>query len=285
MKPVFRRGVFALLGIVLLSGPVPGWGVSSAVAEDAPATEGEEPELTGKALKEHKKKVKALVKELHKTKNREGVRLRIERMGASGTRLERDALMLFATNNKNHEFVKHAFDALAVIGDRKSVDFLCGKNALRHKAFLIAQSGAIALGNAKDPRAASHILDVMLHKRTKIEVVSSCAIAAAKCAPNDERVIEALFKQSHHRKDTIRSNTLEALGYLASDDAVKRLQEALTEDKLARARAAAATGLGWTYRPDAIPILEASIASKKENSMHVRQAASAAIQVIRKGKR
>ena len=274
------RGLWFAVGMLLIA-PAAGADEKGATPTPPPT----EPELTGDALKEHKKAVKALVTQLHKTKNRASVAGKIERMGASGTRVERDALMKFATKNKNHEFVKHSFDALSDIGDKPSIDFLCGKEAVRHKSFLIAHSAAVALGGAKDPRAAPHLLDVMLHKRTKIEVVSECAIAAAKCAPKDERVIETLFKQSRHKKDTIRSNTLEALGHLGSDDALTRLAEALEKDKLARARQQAATGLGWTYRQDAIPILEACIASKKERSQQVKMAASDAIKVIRKGKR
>ena len=274
MRTTCRRMMWGLLAGLSLC-------VSLAYAEDAPVVL-EEVELTGKALKEHKKQVKALVKVLNKEKNRESVRMKIGRMGTSGTRVERDALMLFATGNKNHAFVSHAFDALSAVGDRKSIDFLCGKQALRHKSFLIAHSAAEMLGNAKDARAAPHLLDVMLNKRTKIEVVSACALAAAKCAPKDDRVIETLFKQSRHRKDTIRSNTLEALGYLESDEAVARLTEAINEDKLARARAAACTGLGWTHRTDVIPTLEQVL--RKDNSLQVKDAASRAIQMIR-GKR
>ncbi len=245
------------------------------------ADEKPEPELKGDALKAHKREVKVLVKDLHKTKSRVEVERKIRRMGTSGKRAERDALIKFATKNKNHEYVKHAFDALAEIGNLAAVQFLCGKDALKHKAFLIAHSAAQALGRTKSWDAAIPLLDVMTSKRTKAEVVSECALAVAKCAPTRKAVIKTLMKYSRHKKDSIRSASLEAIGYLNTDDAVERLKDALFSDKLARARAAAARGLGHTKRKAVIEDLEQSLQS--ETSQHVKEAASNAIQSIQGG--
>lgn len=251
---------------------------------DAPAKPDEkEPELEGDELKAHKKRVRELVDQLEDSKNRELVRGLIERMGSSATRAERDALMQFAATNKNHEFVSAAFVALAKMRHPKAIAFLCGDDALRNKNFLVAHSAAEALGTSRNPAAAASILVVMRDRRTKIEVVGACTLAAAKCGPTDEHVIYAVMEYSRHRKDTIRSNALEAVGHLGSDEAVARLTEAIVEDKLARARAAAATGLGWTYRREVIPTLEKAI--REDSSLHVQTAASDAIKVITDGKK
>ena len=262
--------------------PSTGAGDEPSGTDASKEKEKKEPELKGEALKSHKREVKAITNDLHKTKNRAEVERKIRRMGTSGKRAERDALIRFTTKNKNHEYVKYGFDALSTIGNRAAIEHLCSKHALRHKSFLIALSAAQALGSAKDPRAAAPLIDVMTNKRSKADVVAACAIAAARCAPTNKEVIKSLLKQSHHKKDAIRSGTLEAIGYLASNDAVERLKEALFSDKLARARAAAATGLGHTRRKAVIEDLEQSIQS--ETSQHVKEAASAAIQSIQRGK-
>ena len=90
-----------------------------------------------------------------------------------------------------------------------------------------------------------------------------------------------MFKQSHHRKDTIRSYTLEALGYLRSDEAIARLEDALFNDKNTRARGAAATGMGNSNRSDTIPILRRALAA--DNAMTVKDACMTSITRLQGG--
>ncbi len=243
--------------------------------ETPPGVEEEEPELEGDALKAHKKKVKQLFKMLKGEKNKVLVKGHIEGLGAQGDRASRDALMKFVIGNKNQAWVSYAYLALAKIGDKKSVEFLCGKHGLRTKGFLFQQQAAAALAEAKSKHATAPLLEVMTDRRTKTEVVGACAKAVAQSAPNDERVISVLFEQSRHRKDTIRSYTLEAIGDLASDEAIDRLREALFEDKNGRARSAAATGMGWTQRPECIELLRRAI--KEDKALQVKDAAQRAI--------
>ena len=252
-------------------------------AEDAvpPVEEEDEAPLEGEAKKKHAKEVKAILKSLTKEKNKQVVVRRIQGLGAKGTRAGRDALMKFVKGNKNHAHVAEAFTALRKIGDKKSIEFLCGKLALRNKNFLIAQTAANELAEAKDPRAVAPLLEVMTGKGTKIEIVGACAKAVAQSAPEDERVVEVLFKYSHHKKDTIRSYTLEALGYLGTDEAIARLKDALEKDKNTRARGAAATGMGHSKRQECIPYLKAALG--RDKSMTVKDAVYEAMKKIEGG--
>ena len=241
-----------------------------AEGEGETKVEEEEPELEGEEKKRHEREVKALVKYLKKEKNQQIVIGKIEELGAQKTRVARDALMLYASSNKNHEFVSYAFRALAKIGGKKVIEFLCGKKALQARDFLIQHAAAESLGQAGDDRATGPLLDAFTSQRTKIKVVSACAIALAKCSADDERALEVLFEYSRHRKDTIRAYTVEALGYLATDEAVDRLQEALFKDKNTRVREYAALGFGHTKRADTIPLLREAL--EKETAFTVRQA-------------
>jgi len=259
-----------------------GPGPRAVRAEEEPegTVEEEEPELEGEAKKAHEAEVKRLLKVLKGQKNRELVVRRIETMGKDGSRASRDALMLFATKNKNQEYVDHAFRALAEIGGKKVIEFLCSKDALRGRDFLVQHSAAEALAIAKDRRAAGPLLDVMTSKRTKIKVVGACAIALAKSAGGDERAIEELFKLTRHKKDTIRAYAVEAIGYLATDEAVARLTEVLQNDKNTRAREYAARGLGHTKRDDVLPLLRTTV--DEETAHTVRDACMQAIQEIQR---
>lgn len=255
-------------------------------AEDEDETtapvEEEEPELEGEAKKAHDEAVKKLVKELKGEKNREFVSQRISALGTEGSRVSRDALMIFATGNKNQEYVDHAFRALATIGGKKAIEFLCGKEALRSKDFLVQHSAAEALASAKDQRAVGPLLDVMTSKRTKIKVVGACALALGQVAGKDERAVEVLLKYSHDKKDTIRAYVIEAIGYLGTDEAVQRITDAIENDKNTRVREYAARGLGHTKRDDVLPLLK-KVAG--ETDAHtVRDACMWAIQEIQGGR-
>lgn len=248
-------------------------------AEDAPVEE--EPRLEGEALKRHEQEKRSFLETLEREKNREVVAARIKEYGTRGSRAARDALIEFCTGNKNQEFVKHGFDALAKIGGKVAIEFLCGPHALRSKDFLVQHSACEALGSAKDPRAAGPLLDVMTHKSTKMEVMGAAACAVAQAAPQDARVVETLFALSRDRRDTIRANAVEALGYLATDEAMARLVEILTTEKNGRVRQSAARAMGHSKRPDAIPHLEKAIAEDK--AFQVRDAALTALNDIRGG--
>jgi HEAT repeat protein len=241
----------------------------------------DEPELEGEEKRRHEREVKALVKELQDEPNGSLVLSRIERLAAEPTRVVRDALIAFARGNKNQEQISKSFLSLAKVGGKVAIEFLCGNDALRARDFLVAQSAANALAEAKDDRATGPLLDVMTDRRTKIEVVGACAIALGKSAPADERVVEALFEYASHRKDTIRSYALEALGFLATDEALARLVEALATDANTRARASAATGMKNSGRAECIPHLERALAEDK--ALTVKDACSEALRVLRGG--
>jgi HEAT repeat protein len=280
-----RRFTVGLCACVLL-----GVGRATARAGDAPPAPaapaasptptGEEPELTGEAKDKYAKELKAHLDALRGEKNLEIVRGSIQRIGSSGTRAGRDALMVFATGNKNQEFVSESFKALAKIKDKKSIEFLCGKNALRSGDFLVQQAAADALGEARSPLAVGPLLDVLTSPFTKIEVTGSVSRAVARSAPKDERVVETLFKLADGVKDTIRANALEALGYLGTDKAMDKLKDALVNDKNTRVRGAAATGMMNSKRKDMIPALEAAL--KLDKAMTVRDAIQKALTELSK---
>ncbi len=277
-----RMRVVGWIGIGILAGTLFGaLAPPRARADDQAAASDEEPELKGEEKKAHDKRVKEILARLEAEKNQEVVTGMLEDLGAEASRASRDALMEFATGNKNQEYVSKAFQALSKIGGKKSIEFLCGKDALRSKNFLVAQSAAQALAKTKDDRATAPLLDVMTNARTKIEVVGACALALAQSAPTDPRVVDVLFQYADHRKDTIRSYTLEALGYLATDEAIARLDDALRNDKNGRARAAAATGMKHSKRADTIPLLEKAI--EDETALQVKTACQDAITSLRGG--
>lgn len=241
----------------------------------------DEPELKGKAAKRSRTIIKQHIKYLEKEKSQGLLVDRITDLGTRKNRGARDALIKFASTRKSKEYIASAFFALAEIGGRVAIEYLCGPKALGSKDFLVAQQAAEALGKAKDESAIRSILGVLYKKGTKIEVVSACCITLAKSAPKDDRVIKAVFEHSEHGKDTIRAGAAEALGYLASDEALTKLKAILDGDKNARVRSAAATGFGWTLRPEVIPWLRTAIAN--DNSHHVRTAAHEAIQYLQRG--
>jgi HEAT repeat protein len=224
-------------------------------ADDGPAAEEEEPELHGAEKREHDRKVKEILARIDAEKNQEIVNQILAELGAEGSRASRDALIAFAKGNKNQAAVSEAFKALAKIGGKTSIEFLCGKDALRSHNFLVAQSAAQALATTKDDRATGPLLDVMTNPRTKIEIVGACALALGKSAPQDDRVIDVLFQFAQDKKDTIRAYSLEALGFLATDEAIARLADALENDKNTRVRASAAKGMQNSKRIDTIPYL------------------------------
>ena len=252
--------------------PKPAAPAPAATASD------DEPELTGEAKEKYAKELKAHLEALRNEKNQEMVRGSIARYGAAGTRAGRDALMIYATGNKNQEFVTLAFQALAKIKDKKSIEFLCGKSALKSGDFLVQQSAANALGDARSPLAVAPLLDVLTATTTKIEITGSVCRAVARSAPKDERVVETLFKLADAVKDTIRANATEALGYIGTDKAMEKLKDALVNDKNTRVRGAAATGMKNSGRKDMVPSLEKALALDK--SMTVKDAIQTALKEL-----
>ncbi|MDJ0521671.1 MAG: HEAT repeat domain-containing protein [Planctomycetota bacterium] len=234
-----------------------------------------EPVLKGKAKSRHAKEMKARFQYLEGRKQHGLLVDRIRDLGTQQHRSARDALIRFATKRKSKEYIAAAFRALASIGGKKSIAFLCGKHALASGDFLVAEQAAEALAAAKDPGAIDPIIAVMTHKRTKIEIVRACALALAQSGPDDEDITRILLEYSDHKKDTIRAGATEALGYLKADAAMARLTHLLVADKNTRVRGAAASGIGHSGRTEMIPVLRQAIA--KDKSHTVRTAALDAI--------
>jgi len=265
--PRVRAWIFATaIALLAAAGVAAADGVPGAPpppASKPPPPPVEEVELTGDAKEAHEKKVKAIVEAMNAENNLEMLRGTTERLGAEKKREGRDALMRFTVGNKNQERITLAYEALGKIGDRKSVEFLCGKTALRSGDFLVQQTAAEVLGKIKSPLAIGPLLDVLTAPSTKIEVMGSAARAAAQSGPRDERVVETIFKLCDTGKDTIRANALEAVGYLGSDKALDRLKDALVHDKNTRCRGAAARGMKNSGRKELIPVLEAAVPAER----------------------
>jgi HEAT repeat protein len=251
------RAAATWVGVMVL------WLAPAAFSDGSPEPAEDEPVLEGEAKQKHEKEVKEILGRLNSAKNRESVVGDIKILGAQKTRAARDALMAFATGNKNHDYVKHAFEALAKIGTKRGVAFLCGKDGLRSGNYLVQHSALEALGVMKHPASVGPLLDVLTDKASKIEIMGAAAKAVARTAPTDERVAETLFLLCDHKKDTIRSNALEALGYLGTDKAMARLVDAMKNDKNTRARASAATGIENSKRKDQIPRLREAVEAEK----------------------
>jgi HEAT repeat protein len=281
LVPSSLAGLLASALIAAHASPAAGDGAPPpAPAVKAPPLSDDEPDLEGEEKAKHEKAVKAILDSLTKEKNQQVVRETMKRLGAAPTRPGRDALMLYATGNKNQEWVSAAFTELGNIGGKKSIEFLCGKSALRSSDFLVQQSAAEVLAKGKHPLSVAPMLDVLTAPGTKIELVSSLCRAVAQTAPKDDRVIETIFKLADAVKDTIRANALEALGYLKSDRAVEKLKDALAKEKNGRCRGAVARGMKNTGRKELIPVLEAAIA--RENALQVIEELNAAVRELSK---
>ncbi|MCC7139751.1 MAG: HEAT repeat domain-containing protein [Planctomycetes bacterium] len=254
---------------------------AAAATTGAPARAGGDPVLEGEAKKKHDDEVKRLLAELRGEKNKVLVAGHIERIGATGGRAGRDALIAFATGNKNQEYVGKAFTALAKIGGATVIDFLSGKEGVRSGDTLVQIEAAGALASTKDPTAAKALLDVATNPSTKSEVLGAVCKAAAQVAPKDEKVVETLLDLTKAVKDMTRQYAADAIGWLASDAAIARLAEMLETERNGGVRTGACRGLGNTMRADAIPYLEKAIAQDK--ALQVKDAASTAITKIRGG--
>ena len=199
------------------------------------------------------------------------VERQISALGKNASRAARDALIEYSRAQKNHEYVKYAYDALARIGGTTVLEHLTGEHGLAAGDYMKQRYAAEALGNMKDARAVEAVLELLNGKRTKIEVKGACCIALAKMGPEDERCIDAVMRHSAHKHDTVRANATEALGHLGSTDALQRLLYLLEKDKNTRVRGAAATGLGILKNPEAIPALQK--AAEDDKSLTVKDQA------------
>jgi HEAT repeat protein len=258
-------------------------GAQAVRAQDAPApspaaTEAAEPPLEGDAKKKHAEDLVRHRKLLRSAKDQLTMEQAIRELGALGTRAARDALIEYATTVKSQQYVEKSFDAIATIGDRVSIAFLCGKAAIRSPDFLRQTFAAEALGRAKNRRAVPALLDVMDDVSVKIEVQGAICLALAKTAPDDKDVQARLFKAADDKRDTIRANAVEALGYVNTEEAWRHLLSTLAGEKNTRVRAAAATGLGWTKRSEAERALRKAV--DEDKSLTVRDAAVRALQEI-----
>src|SRR5262245_54030360 len=125
--------VVAVAGLLAASGasraedakPVPPAGTPPPAGTSPPATPkpAEEPPLEGDALKKYDEEFAKVSKTLKTEKNRALVTSYIDQLSAARSRASRDALIAFVQGNRNQEFVKHAFDSLAKMGDAKSIEF------------------------------------------------------------------------------------------------------------------------------------------------------------------
>ncbi len=237
-----------------------------------------EPDIRGKNRSRHRGVVKKRIAYLEDNKHQGLLVDRVKDLGLQKNRAARDALMKFATGRKSKEYVTAAFFALAKIGGKTAIEFLCSSRALNSKDFLVAQQAAHALGAAMDARGVDALLGVLGKRGTKIEVLSASCLALARSAPQDERVIKAVFEHSKHAKDTVRAGAAEALGYLKSAEGLERLKVMLTSDANTRVRAAAALGIGHTMHAELIPVLRKAIADDKAHT--VRTSALAAIREL-----
>ena len=252
---------FALL--TALSAPI-------AVADDEPDPRAD-PVLTPEQQEEHDAEVAKHLDVLLNEKNKEMVERQISALGTNGSRAARDALIEYSKAQKNHEYVSHAYAALARIGGTTVIEHLLSEHGLGANDFMKQRYAAEALGNTKDARGIEPVLELLNDKKTKIEVEGACCIALAKMGAEDERCIDAVMRNSAHKHDTVRANAAEALGYLGSTDALQRLVYLMEKDKNTRVRGAAATGLGILKNPEAIPALQK--AAEGDKSLTVKDRA------------
>lgn len=237
-----------------------------------------EPEMTPEEKAKYDAELAGHLKRLRAEKNKEMVQGTIDQLGSVGTRAARDALMKFATGNKNQEYLSYAFKALAKIGGASSIAFLCGPAGVRSADFLVQQSAVQALADAKDERAVEPLLEAVADPRVKIEVQGAIALTLAKTSPGNPKVVAMVNHLADDKRDTIRANAIEALGYLFTPESFDRLLRTLQEDKNTRVRGAAAAGLGHTKSPKAVFALQT--AADGDKSFTVKDLAMRALKEI-----
>lgn len=273
-----RRGF--VLACALLLAPLPLLAPPARADEQkaAPAAPPPEPEMTPEEQAKYDVELKSHLKRLRAEKNKEMVQASIEQLGGVGTRAARDALMQFATGNKNQEYLSYVFKALAKIGGAPSIRFICGPVGVRSPDFLVQQTAVQALADAKDERAVAPLLEAIVDPRVKIEVQGAIALTLAKTSPGNPEVIATVNRLADDKRDTIRANAIEALGYLFTPESFDRLLLTLKEDKNTRVRGAAAAGLGHTKSPKAVFALQT--AAESDKSFTVKDLAMKALKEI-----
>ena len=263
--------------LLLALGVVVGSGAARSVADEPkPAGGQDEPALEGEAKAKYEADTDRFRKRYATIKTRDGIQQFLNELEADGSRAARDFLMQYAKTVKSAEYRVQAFGALTKIGGAKVNAFLCGKDGIKSGDSLVQQEALDALGKGADKGAVQPMIDLLGDASLKIEVVGALCIALGKLSPSDPNVETALLKAASDRRDTIRANAVEALGYVASEKAMKLLLETLKSEKNARVRAGAATGLGHAGKQEAIPALEDAAANDK-----AEQVKAAAIKSLR----
>lgn len=249
---------------------------AAAYAGDPPPAPPADPVLDASAQKAHDAQVKEMLAWLRGQKNRETVRQQIEVMGKSAKRAERDALIAFATGNKNQEFVTHAFRALENWKDRTTFDFLMSGEGLRSGDFMIARYAAESLGNMKSTYPIAALIEVLDARSTKSEVQGACLMALGSVGgAADAAAQAAVLRYTTIKGDTVRANALEAAGRVRTPTALATLLDSVVKEKNTRCRGAACTGLGHYGGAEAIACLEKVLA--EDEALTVKQAAWSAL--------
>ncbi|MEN8149552.1 MAG: HEAT repeat domain-containing protein [Planctomycetota bacterium] len=270
---------FTLVAAVIL---VVGPSTSSAKEKKGHPIELPKDERTAEEKKEHDKAVKKLVVSLKREKNKVMLLSRIEQWGENGSDLKRDALILFCRSSSNQEQLSGCFMALAKMGGAKSLNFLCGKTALKSRSdWAVQRAAAAALEKLGDTRAACCLIDVIKDRRQKTQVQSACLVTLAKIAPLDKKAVKTVFECADAKDDVLRSHSMTALAYLHSDASFKLLAERARKENNGQVRSFACEALGLHGDRRGIEVLREVI--RKDNALQVKDAAMKALKELGAG--
>jgi HEAT repeat protein len=224
----------------------------------------EEPKETAEQIERAERLGKML-----ESRNKLEVTRGLELLGELKTPTAGDLLMDFIRASKNVEHSTYAIRALGWKGNKRAVDFLCGRDGLRAKNILLGEASARALREIADRRAIPSLIEAI--KGKKYVVVAAAIEAVVHLDPDAEGLADLMIKKARDRDDMIRMSVATAMGTLEDPKILKPLMKLAERDGNALVRENACRSLGRIADPKAMPVLEKIL--RKDMNQNVRGAA------------
>jgi hypothetical protein len=248
-------------------------------APSLPEAEAPEEPLEGALRRQYAAERSEFERELRTAREPGEVENVMRRLAALPGRAGRDAVIRFVRSAKDPQLMNLAVNLMARRTDGVALRFVCGPDGLGSMHAHSMDSWATnAIESAKNPALVPYLLEVAAERKTKALVMGLAIRMAAKMAPTDPRVIEAAFRVVRHKQAEARYPALEALGHIATPEAIEVLLEAGRSDRDATVRGSAYTGVANAGRFDLLPQLRALL--QREGSAAVKSEAGDAIRKL-----
>lgn len=238
--------------------------------------EAPEAPLEGDLKRQYEEQLAAYGKELRAAREPGAVEAVMKRLALLPGRPARDAVIRFVRAAKDPQLLNLAVNLLAKRTDGVSLRFVCGPDGLgSYHAHAMDSWASEAIRTARNPALVPYLLEVAADRKAKALVVGLATRLVAELAPKDPRVIEAAFRAARDKRPEARYPGLEALGHVATPEAIGLLLDGAEKDPDAYVRGSAYTGVANAKRFDLLPRLRELLA--KEGSSAVRSEGADAI--------